>query len=786
MTIIEAIRRYASLVLLSLGSCLGTTAAIAQESFFAIDNQLPFLSVVDPATGNELSYVQITVPGVLEVDGANYRSGNGLAINPLTGDMYAAIKFADQSGPGRNLVLLDPATGVGTDLGNMGQPIAGMAFSSAGVLYGVTGDCANGCGGVAIAETLFTINTATAALTQVQTLGNGNDGEAIGFNPADGMMYHMSGKGAGLIFERINLATGTVTPIALSGDPVLNREAIGFAYDAVAGRFVGSLIDWDSTDAAFFSITSAGFIDDLGSLQFPWKDYAAHGQVVEPTTEYLFGIDNDTPGLSAIDDLTGAELGFIPLTLEGEVINRAVGLAVHPQSFEMFAVVGLEGSPSTERNLLQVNPNTGLARNVGVLNQRIASLAFNASGVLYGVSGECNFGCGPSSLAETLFTIDTNDASLTQVQVLGNGGNGEAIGFNPADGNLYHMSGQGEDFIFERIDLTTGSVTNIPISGDSIQNRAAFGFTHDSDRAIFVGSLFDPDLPDGDFVTVTPGGTVSVVGSLQYTWKDFAYWDFDYTAQTDIDNDGVPDAVDDCPTDPNEQADTDGDGFCDNSDAFPDDPNEWDDTDGDGQGDNSDPDIDGDGVPNEQDDFPFGRFDDVRPGDFAFSFIEALARSGITAGCGNNNYCPDEPVSRAQMAVFLERGMRGSDYAPPAASGNVFLDVGVNDFAASFIEQLASDGITAGCGNNNYCPDATVTRDQMAVFLLRAKYGSSYSPPAATGVFNDVDLGYWAVHWIEQLAAEGITAGCGNDNYCPSDPVTRAQMAVFLVRTFEL
>ena len=58
--------------------------------------------------------------------------------------------------------------------------------------------------------------------------------------------------------------------------------------------------------------------------------------------------------------------------------------------------------------------------------------------------------------------------------------------------------------------------------------------------------------------------------------------------------------------------------------------------------------------------------------------------------------------------------------------------------------------------------------------------------PAATGVFNDVDLSYWAVHWIEQLAAEGITSGCGNGNYCPEDPVTRAQMAVFLVRTFGL
>lgn len=232
--------------------------------------------------------------------------------------------------------------------------------------------------------------------------------------------------------------------------------------------------------------------------------------------------------------------------------------------------------------------------------------------------------------------------------------------------------------------------------------------------------------------------------------------------------------------------DSDGDGVPDDEDDFPNDPTEWEDTDGDGTGNNADLDDDGDGVPDVDDDYPLGQFADAPPGSFAFVFIEALARAGITSGCGGGNYCPSAPVTRAQMAVFLERGMNGSDYRPPAASGNVFNDVGAGDFAAAFIEQLASDGITAGCGNNNYCPNADVTRDQMAVFLLRAKYGSGYSPPAATGVFNDVDLSYWAVHWIEQLAAEGITAGCGGGNYCPTAQVTRDQMAVFLVRTFGL
>jgi len=313
------------------------------------------------------------------------------------------------------------------------------------------------------------------------------------------------------------------------------------------------------------------------------------------------------------------------------------------------------------------------------------------------------------------------------------------------------------------------------------------------------------DLQDMIFVSLTPGGALTNIGTLPLGWTHFAFFDVsdidtdgdgipdvgdafpnDAVEWADTDNDGVGDNADDFPFDPSETTDTDGDGVGDNSDAFPNDPSETADTDGDGVGNNADLDDDGDGVPDVSDDYPLGRFADAPSGYWAFTFIEALARAGITAGCGGDNYCPTAPVTRAQMAVFLERGMNGSSFSPPAASGNVFLDVGAGDFAASFIEQLANDGITAGCGNNNYCPDAEVTRDQMAIFLLRAKYGSSYSPPPATGVFDDVDLGHWAVHWIEQLAAEGITAGCGGGNYCPDAQVTRDQMAVFLVRTFGL
>ncbi len=183
-------------------------------------------------------------------------------------------------------------------------------------------------------------------------------------------------------------------------------------------------------------------------------------------------------------------------------------------------------------------------------------------------------------------------------------------------------------------------------------------------------------------------------------------------------------------------------------------------------------------------------FADVPASHWAYPFVDSLYKSGITGGCATNPsmlYCPSSTVTRAQMAIFLLRGIHGSSYTPPAASGTRFTDVAQASFGAAFIEQLALEGITSGCGGTNYCPNSPVTRSQMAVFLLRAKHGGTYVPPAASGaVFSDVPLGYPTAAWIEQLAAESITGGCGGSNYCPSNSVTRDQMAVFLVKTFGL
>jgi hypothetical protein len=175
-----------------------------------------------------------------------------------------------------------------------------------------------------------------------------------------------------------------------------------------------------------------------------------------------------------------------------------------------------------------------------------------------------------------------------------------------------------------------------------------------------------------------------------------------------------------------------------------------------------------------------------------FAWIEALAKAGITGGCSASppQYCPDASVTRKEMAVFLLRGIHGAAYQPSSATGTMFTDVPADMLLAAWVEQLAHEGITGGCATSppRYCPDTGVTRGQMAVFLLRAKHGAAYQPPAATGMFADVPLNHPFVGWIEQLARENVTGGCATNpaRYCPDGPVTRGQMAVFLVRAFNL
>ena len=176
--------------------------------------------------------------------------------------------------------------------------------------------------------------------------------------------------------------------------------------------------------------------------------------------------------------------------------------------------------------------------------------------------------------------------------------------------------------------------------------------------------------------------------------------------------------------------------------------------------------------------------DEPLAGDFA-GYVASLVGNEITVGVGGGNYGFTQNIKRQAMAVFIMKAKHGICYTPPPCTG-LFLDVPCSSNFAPWIEAMAAEQITGGCGSGNFCPQNPVRRDQMAVFLLKGEHGSSFVPPPCTGVFADVPCPGTFANWIEQLKAENITGGCGGSNYCPSNNNTRGQMAVFLVKTFNL
>ena len=180
-------------------------------------------------------------------------------------------------------------------------------------------------------------------------------------------------------------------------------------------------------------------------------------------------------------------------------------------------------------------------------------------------------------------------------------------------------------------------------------------------------------------------------------------------------------------------------------------------------------------------------FTDVPTANPFYRFVETLLHHGITGGCTPTTYCPGDPTTRAQMTVFVILAREGLGFAPPACTVPPFNDVPTSSPFCPWIAELSRRGVVAGCGSGNYCPDAPVSRDQMAVFVLRT-LEPGLNPPACAppNRFADVPETSPFCRWIEELANRGVVSGCGGGNYCPSNPVTREQMAVFIVVTFGL
>ena len=179
-------------------------------------------------------------------------------------------------------------------------------------------------------------------------------------------------------------------------------------------------------------------------------------------------------------------------------------------------------------------------------------------------------------------------------------------------------------------------------------------------------------------------------------------------------------------------------------------------------------------------------FTDAGGTDYFFDAVNLMKQFSITGGCSVTplQYCPNSNVTRAQMAIFIIRAAVGNDTFSYSATPH-FTDVPSGAFGFAWVQKMFELGITAGCGGGNYCPNDAVTRGQMSVFVVRARLGAAADstftfPP--NPFFTDVPSNFLYFKWVQRMKKDSLTAGCTATAYCPNDPVTRGQMAIFIMR----
>jgi hypothetical protein len=447
-------------------ACLATTSASAQ--LYGTNAQANSggnggaLYQFDPDSGAYVngSGIQVTlagstVTGVLSV-----------TIDPTDGTAYMILKVSGVPG-GRVLATVNLATGVATQVGNLGDNFSSLTFRADGQLFGVTGD------GAAVPETLYLIDKATAAKTLATALGNGDDGEVIAYNPDDGLIYHWSGNAA-RVFETI-LATApyTVTDVPISGSP--SAETFGAVYDACRNVFIASASDstfrlWnpDGTVGASYALNPA---DIRGLALLP-----ANSCNVDLSISI-----SATPAVPTAGN---------PVTLTVTVLNNGPARALSP-SVAVSLAANITGSSTT-----------GCAEDpTGVPTCSLATLQSGDS-TSFTIDGTFTGGVGTTTVTATTSSDETAPADNTASLLLG-----AAINVTPTSGLVTDEGGSTANF-----SVVLGS----PPSGDV---SVPLSSSDPGEGSLAISSLlFTPANWDtAQVVTVTGVDDFIIDGAQAYT-----------------------------------------------------------------------------------------------------------------------------------------------------------------------------------------------------------------------------------------------------------------------------
>jgi hypothetical protein len=493
----------------------------------------------------------------------------------------------------------------------------------------------------------------------------------------------------------------------------------------------------------------------------------------DPVADQLWGIDNASRNLGTLNQANGVFTPTVAVT--GVTGDTITGMSIDPTTGTYYISV-TDGSPVTSASLYTLNTVSGAATLVGPIvptggAPAIVDIAISNEGDLYGhdVSGD------------RILRIDKATAAVEEIGATGFDANfAQGMDFDASTNTLYLALYEALGVQnLATVNLATGTATIVTTTTQPVELEMSIHNVRPSMQAVPLEIVLDPAgnqvLEIGETTTANPiwqnigtmpipagTGVATFFGGLPGPTYNLIDNNADYPEMT---AGGMVTTIDgytisiDAATRPAQHFDVDLNEVLPQA-----------------------------GVLKSWNFHVGGSFADVPSTNPFYRFIEGMFHRGTTAGCGQNAYCPDLPVTRGQMAVFLVRAKYRDVFPSVCSPPNVFNDVPETSPYCPSIEDLYRRAVTAGCGDGNYCPDLPVTREQMAVFIMRTRFGQDFVPPApGTPTFSDVSPLSPYYRYIEEMSRRGYTAGCATNppRFCPTEPVTRGQMAVFIIRAFD-
>ncbi len=251
--------------------------------------------------------------------------------------------------------------------------------------------------------------------------------------------------------------------------------------------------------------------------------------------DFLYTVSNRDGEFRTVDPADGHTMASVEIMLNGQGVGGATGLAVNPDTGVFYALL----KSSDTRVLATIDPETGVAQQIGDTGDKFSSIAFDSDGILYGITGD------GADNPETLFTLSLDDATPTFVMDLSDDHDGgEALGFNPDDGLMYRASGYLVDFIFQAINLDDLSIIDVELFGDQYSEATALAYRG--------GGMFYLSGIAGDLFTVSVGGEVTFIADLDHRAKGLVFVpepggcdrDPEWLCDGDVDGDGQVNPVD--------------------------------------------------------------------------------------------------------------------------------------------------------------------------------------------------------------------------------------------------